>query len=170
MQKILFLSLLLLTNDLLGSDLPEVRTVPSVNVSRYMGEWYEIARYPARFQEGCLASSATYNLRPDGEIDVINRCRDEEDGRLREAKGKAWVVDSTSNAKLKGSFFWPFRGDYWIIDLGKEYEYAVVATPDRKYLWILGRKPALGKDVLDGILQRLKEQRFDPEKLIWRRD
>lgn len=170
MGKLISFSLLLLALEVTAKDLPKVRVVPQVDLSRYVGEWFEIARYPARFQEGCLASSAIYSLRPDGKIQVVNRCRDEKDGRLREAKGKAWVVDPQTNAKLKVTFFWPFRGDYWIIDLGKDYEYAVVATPNRKYLWILARKPVLEQPVLDGILARLKQQNFSTEKLIWRKE
>ena len=96
-------------------------TVPQVDLQRYMGVWYEIARIPHRFQEGCVASSTTYSLLPDGEVRVINRCRDERSGEQREATGRAWVVAPSSNARLKVSFFWPFRGDYWIIDLGDRY-------------------------------------------------
>lgn len=104
-----------------------------------MGVRHEIARIDHFFQKGCIKGSATYSLLPDGEIEVINRCVNEKDGRLREAKGRAWSVDQKGNARLKISFFWPFREDYWIVDLGKEYEYAVVGSPNRQYLWILAR-------------------------------
>ncbi len=124
-----------------GNELPPLQTVSHVDLHRYVGLWYEIDRYPNSFQKGCQGSTAMYTVRPDGKIDVINSCRDEQDGRLREAKGRAWVVDKTSNARLKVSFFWPFLGDYWIIDLGLEYEYAVVGTPNRQYLWILNPHP-----------------------------
>lgn len=170
MKTLIALSLLIGAAGSGATELAEVKVVPYVDLSRYAGDWFEIARYPARFQEGCLATSATYSLRPDGKLDVVNRCRNERDGRLREVHGKAWVADRTSNAKLKVSFFWPFRGDYWIIDLGREYEYAVVSRPDRKYLWILARKPAMEPEVLQGILGRLEEQGFDTKRLIWRRD
>ena len=103
---------------------------------------------------------------PDGEVEVINRCVNEKDGRLREAKGRAWSVDPDGNARLKVSFFWPFRGDYWIIDLGKEYEYAVVGSPNRKYLWILARQPAMDDSVYKGILERLTSQGFSVEQLV----
>ncbi len=90
--------------------LPPLQTVQQVDLKRYLGQWYEIARYPNWFQKGCLESSASYALRDDGDIEVLNRCKDSEDGRQRQAKGHAWVVDNASNAKLKVSFFWPFRG------------------------------------------------------------
>jgi apolipoprotein D and lipocalin family protein len=170
MGKFLFLAVVIMAAQVSANELPEVKVVPHVDLSKYVGTWYEIARYPMYFQEGCLASSASYTLRADGTIQVINRCSDETDGHLRETKGKAWVVDSNTNAKLKVSFFWPFRGDYWIIDLGSHYEYAVVSNPNRKYLWILARKPELEQPVLDGIIARLEEQHFDIGRLVWRKD
>ncbi|MDK9718724.1 MAG: lipocalin family protein [Trichlorobacter sp.] len=94
------------------TSLAPLQTVQQVDLKRYLGQWYEIARYPNRFQKGCLESSANYTLRSDGDIEVLNRCKDSADGKQRQSKGHAWVVDSTSNAKLKVSFFWPFRGDY----------------------------------------------------------
>jgi len=152
-----------------GSSAPAVtapRTVTRVDLNRYLGQWYEIARYPNRFQKKCRESRARYHLREDGDIEVINSCREGNDGREREVKGRAWVVDQASNARLKVSFFWPFRGDYWILDLGPDYEYAVVGTPDRKYLWILGRAPVMADELYAELLRRVAEQGFDPEKLV----
>ncbi len=149
-----------------GADLPPLQTVPQVDLQRYLGQWYEIARYPNRFQKGCLESSAVYSLRDDGDILVLNRCKDSETGKQRQAKGHAWVVDSTSNAKLKVSFFWPFRGDYWIIELGSEYEYAVIGTPNRKYFWILSRTRTMDDTLYAAILQRAKQQGFDPGLVV----
>ena len=145
---------------------PPLQTVQQVDLKRYLGQWYEIARYPNRFQKGCLESSASYALRDDGDIEVLNRCKDSEDGKQRQSKGHAWVVDTTSNAKLKVSFFWPFRGDYWIIELGKEYEYAVIGTPNRKYFWILGRTRSMDDVLYAAILQRAKQQGFDPAQVV----
>jgi apolipoprotein D and lipocalin family protein len=147
-------------------ELPSLQTVDHVDLKRYLGLWYEIGRYPNSFQKGCLNSTALYTARPDGEIDVLNSCRDEQDGSLREAKGRAWVVDNTSNARLKVSFFWPFRGDYQIIDLGREYEYAVVGTPNRKYLWILSRTPEMNPEVLAKILENVEKQGFVRDNLL----
>jgi apolipoprotein D and lipocalin family protein len=142
-------------------------TVPRVDLERYVGKWYEIARYDNRFQKECVASTAEYAIRPDGKIEVINRCRKKTvDGKLKESRGKAWVVDKSSNARLKVQFFWPFSGDYWIIDLDEEnYSYAVVGHPSRKYLWVLARTPRLDEEVYAGILQRLEDQQYDTSRL-----
>ncbi|OGR18442.1 MAG: hypothetical protein A2X81_17880 [Desulfobacterales bacterium GWB2_56_26] len=145
---------------------PSLVTVAHVDLDRYLGLWYEIGRYPNSFQEGCLDSTAMYKARTDGDVDILNSCRDEQDGRLREARGRAWVV-GPGNARLKVSFFWPFRGDYWIMDVGEEYEYAVIGTPNRKYLWILSRTPSMHPEVLAGILQDVEKQGFDPDKLLF---
>jgi apolipoprotein D and lipocalin family protein len=149
-----------------AGETPPLRTVPYVDLSRYMGKWYEIASFPQRFQKGCVASTATYALRKNGDVDVRNQCRNETlDGKPREARGKAWVVDHRTNAKLKVRFFWPFSGDYWIIDLGPDYEYAVVGHPKRQYLWILSRSPHMDSAVYEAILERLKRQQYDVSRL-----
>lgn len=141
---------------------PPLRTVAHVDLERYTGTWYEIASYPQRFQKGCTATSAVYTLREDGMIQVVNRCnRDSLDGRETIARGRARVVDRESNAKLKVTFFWPFWGDYWIIDLDSEYRYAVVGHPGRKYLWILSRTRTMDPRVYSGILERLTAQGYE---------
>lgn len=143
-----------------------LNTVKYVELSRYVGKWYEIASFYQRFQKDCVASTANYTLREDGDIDVLNECRIKSfDGKIKQAKGKAKVEDKTSNAKLKVSFFWPFWGKYWIIDLGENYEYAVVGHPNRKYLWILSRTPKMEETTFNAILERLKEQHYDLSKL-----
>ena len=150
-----------------GNNMRPLETVTSVNLNRYVGQWYEIARYHHRFQEGCVGSKATYTLRDDGKIAVVNECYDKSfSGKLRSVKGKAWVVDKETNAKLKVSFFWPFAGHYWIIDLGENYEYAVVGHPGRKYLWILSRTPAMDEALYQAILVRLQQQGYDIAKLV----
>jgi apolipoprotein D and lipocalin family protein len=150
-----------------GTAMKPLETVNFVDLDRYVGQWYEIARYHHRFQEGCVGSKATYSLRDDGRINVLNQCYDKSfSGKLRTAKGKAWVVDTETNARLKVSFFWPFAGDYWIIDLGPDYEYAVIGHPNRKYLWILSRTPDMAEDVYQAILARLQKQEYDTAKLI----
>lgn len=111
-------------------------------------------------------STATYTIRDDGDIDVVNRCRlNSLDGKEKVAKGRARVVDKATNAKLKVSFFRPFWGDYWIIDLGQNYEYAVVGHPGRDYLWILSRTPTMDAKVYSDILGRLKTQGYDVQRL-----
>lgn len=145
---------------------PPLESVPHVDLARYAGTWYEIASYPQRFQKGCTGTTATYTLRADGTVEVLNRCaRDSLAGRVTVARGRAKVVDRTSNARLKVSFFWPFWGDYWIIDLGRDYEYAVIGHPSRKYLWILSRTPTMATASYEGILERLRGQGYDAARL-----
>ncbi len=142
---------------------PLLTAVPKVDLGRYLGTWYEIASFPQRFQKGCTDSRAEYSLRDDGAIEVVNSCF--RDGKVDTARGKAWVVDRITNAKLKVSFFWPFRGDYWIIDLGRDYEYAVVSAPSMKYLWILSRTPKMEEHQYQEIVDRLRKRGFDMANL-----
>jgi apolipoprotein D and lipocalin family protein len=145
---------------------PPLTTVPSVDLNRYLGRWYEIASYPAWFQKACTGSTADYSLLPDGRIRVVNRCfKNGLDGPLKRSSGKAEVVDKTTYAKLKVWFFWPFKGDYWIIDLDPDYQWAVVGVPSRKYLWVLSRTPTLDEAVYGGILRRVIEKGYDPTRL-----
>lgn len=141
--------------------------VDHVDLERYLGRWYEIARIPNTFQENCVRSTtAEYTRREDGRIDVVNRCL-QADGEVDEARGIARVVDEESNARLKVSFVrflgrnW-FWGDYWILGLGDRYEYAIVGHPDRKYGWILSRTPVLSEETLRVVFERLKGQGYDP--------
>lgn len=146
--------------------LPELRTVSRVDLQLYVGTWYDIASFPQRFQRGCTGTTATYTIRGDGDIDVLNRCRKGSlDGKEESAQGRARVIDRSTNAKLKVSFFRPFWGDYWIIDLGANYDYAVVGHPSRDYLWILGRKPTMDNAVYEGILGRLRAQGYEVARL-----
>ena len=149
-----------------SSDAP-LRVVPSVDLSRYAGKWYEVARLPNRFQRDCAAGvTATYTLRPDGKITVLNQCRTA-DGRLKSAKGTARVAAREGpNTKLKVTFFWPFSGNYWIIDLDPEYRWAVVGEPDRKYLWILSREPRIDESLFDRLVAGAKAQGYDVGPLI----
>ena len=143
-----------------------LETVASVDLERYLGKWYEIASYPAWFQKGCTAATAEYALLPDGRIRVVNRCRKGgPEGPIKKAEGKAEVVDTNTNAKLKVWFFWPFKGNYWIIDMDDNYQWVVVGEPSRKYLWILSRTPTMEKAVYRDITARLPQKGYDPEKL-----
>lgn len=140
------LHLTLVLASLLAARLPAAPppVVPQVDLARYMGTWYEIAKYPNRFQRGCQCTTAQYTLRPDGKVQVVNRCLTPE-GKRKEAKGWAKVVDPATRAKLKVTFFWPFFGDYWILDLDPGYTQVLVGTPDRRYLWILSRTPQMAE-------------------------
>ena len=141
-------------------------TVDHVDLSRYAGTWYEIASYPKWFQRGCVATQATYALRPNGQVEVLNACREERlDGKVRQAKGKAWVVDKATNAKLKVQFFWPFRGDYWIVALDPEYRWTVVGDPARASCWILSRTRTLDDGTFAAIVDRVRALGFEPERL-----
>jgi apolipoprotein D and lipocalin family protein len=141
-----------------------LEVVPRVDLGKYLGKWYEIAHLPFRFEDGCTDITATYSLSKDGNVSVLNECLKE--GKLKRAKGKAKVVDKNTGAKLKVTFFWPFSADYWIIDLGKDYDYAVVGTPNRKYLWILYRTPKMDDKLFSQLIESAKSKGFDVNNLI----
>ncbi len=137
-------------------------TVPYVDLPKYMGTWYEIARFPQRFEKNCTAVTATYQVRLDGDVDVVNQCHlGTINGKLKKSRAKAWVVNKETNAKLKVQFFWPFAGKYWVIDLDENYEYAVVGHPNRKYLWVLYRHPHMPDELYSQITQRIREKGYD---------
>ncbi len=149
-----------------SANLPALQTVDSVDLSKYAGLWYEVIHLPSRLQEGCQDSTATFSLRNDGEIDILNSCRDKHDGSLHHTNGRGWSIDKSHNARLMFSFFWPFRSEYLIIDQGKEYEYSVICTPDRKRLWVISRTPKLNGDVFESILQHLEKQGFNRDSFV----
>jgi apolipoprotein D and lipocalin family protein len=139
-----------------------LETVDSVDLQRYQGTWYEIASFPQRFQKGCHCTSATYTATQEDFVVVENRCRkDSINGEESYIKGKAYIVENSNNAKLEVEFFWPFKGDYWIIDLDKDYQYAVVGHPNREYLWILSRKPQMSDSLYTEITKRIADKGFD---------
>ena len=149
-----------------GDRKDELEVVPAVDLSRYVGQWYEIARLPNRFQKKCADSvTANYTLRSDGNIQVVNRCR-KASGEFTTATGKAKIVDKKTNAKLKVTFFWPFSGKYWILDLGPKYEYAVVGEPGRDYLWILSRTPQINEALYQQLLAKMQARGFDMTRMI----
>lgn len=143
------------------SQAPE--TVSSVDLEKYAGLWYEYASFPARFQKGCTNTTAEYKISPKGYVIVINKCtRDKNRGGI---EGKAFVVPNSGNAKLKVQFFWPFKGDYWILELAEDYSWAVVGSPKRNYLWILSRTPVLDENLYKEITGRVAKKGFDISKL-----
>jgi apolipoprotein D and lipocalin family protein len=151
-----------------SSNYPPLDVVDKVDVQKYLGKWYEIALLPNSFEKNCNCTTAEYSLIDSETIRVINSCRkDSVKGEIDKATGKAFVVEGSNNAKLRVQFFWPFRGDYWIIDLDKEnYQYAVVGAPSRKYLWILYRKPKMDEELFNSLVSKCKEKGFDVSKLI----
>jgi apolipoprotein D and lipocalin family protein len=143
-----------------------LEVVPHVDLQKYLGTWYEIAAIPQRFERGCVASRAEYSLHNNGDIRVVNTCLQETlGGKLRTARGKARVVDRTSNAKLKVSFFWPFWGSYWIIGLDADYQWAIVGHPSRNYLWILSRLPQMDDAIYSQLLERIAESGYELSKI-----
>ena len=145
-----------------------------VDLSRYAGRWYEIARLPNRFQENCAGDvAATYTLRPDGRVRVVNECR-RADGSITRAEGVARrAQDDGPASRLKVRFapgwlsFLPFVwGDYWILELDREYRYAMVGDPERKYLWILGRDPAMDDATYERLVLSAVRLGFDTRKLM----
>lgn len=144
-------------------------TVKYVDLKKYVGLWYELAKIPNSFQDQCVKNTtAKYTLTEDGEISVTNCCIDK-DGELDAADGVVRVVDKKTNAKLEVSFVsflgWrPFWGDYWIIGLDENYQWAIIGTPNRKYGWVLSRSQKLDETTMDNIFKIIKEQGYDPKK------
>jgi len=151
----------------------ELRTVPSVDLKQYSGKWFEIARYPNKFQKKCVGNTtATYTIKGEDSIEVVNQCV-KENGTVEDAKGKVKIVDKNTNAKLEVRFapgllsFIPgVWGDYWIIDLDDKYQYSVVGDPKREYLWILSRTPELSDATYQDILRRVETLGYNPGKVI----
>lgn len=153
------------------SDQP-VKTIPSLDVSRYLGTWYEIAKFPNWFQRKCISNTkAVYTAKPDGNLRVLNSCKTA-NGETSEAEGLARQIGAKDSPKLEVRFapewlsFLPMVwGDYWVIDLDPQYQLAAVSDPRREYLWVLSRTPQLDPKVYADLLQRLEQQRFDVQKL-----
>jgi apolipoprotein D and lipocalin family protein len=143
-------------------------TVGKVDLQRYAGSWFEIARYPNNAQDRpgrrFVDVTATYTARPDGSIAVLNACRDAQ-GRKRSIRARARTTDSTG-AKLRVTFFWPFSGDYWVIGLDPGYHWAVVCTPSRRCLWVLSRTPEMAPDDYTRAVVAATVQGFDPTRLV----
>jgi apolipoprotein D and lipocalin family protein len=138
-------------------------SVKEVDLNRYAGIWYEIASYPQRFQKGCRCTTAEYQLTGKSYIKVINKCQ--KPGKFAKIEGKAFPVKGSENTKLKVQFFWPFKADYWIIDLDPDYKWAVVSNGSKKYLWILARRPFLDEEIYQKIIQKLQLKGFDTTQL-----
>ncbi|QOY52508.1 lipocalin family protein [Candidatus Sulfurimonas baltica] len=140
-------------------------TVDEVNLNRYLGTWYEIARFEHWFEKGCSNVTANYSLKDNGDIKVINKCM-KEDNQYKESIGTAYTTDKT-NSKLKVSFFKPFYGDYWILDLDENYQYALIGDPSRKYMWILARDSKIDNTTKNKVLNKASSLDFDISKLHW---
>jgi apolipoprotein D and lipocalin family protein len=145
---------------------PYLETVKKVDLKQYKGTWYEIARFEHFFEKGCKNVTATYILTKDNKIKVLNSCTKIDTNEKKEATGVAYAVDNT-NSKLKVSFFRPFYGDYWIVDLADDYSYVAVGTPSREYLWILSRTKTIDEKIKQNLITKLTKSGFDTRKFIW---
>lgn len=149
-----------------------VKTIATLDVSRYLGTWYEIAKFPNWFQRKCASNTkAIYSTKPDGNLRVLNSCKTAA-GETSEAEGLARQIGSKDSPKLEVRFapewlsFLPLVwGDYWVIDLDPQYQLAAVSDPRREYLWVLSRTPQIDPKVYADLLQRLKQHQFDIQKL-----
>ncbi len=168
----LFFFLMLVGGAFSASAQEPLAPVPAVDVQRYMGTWYEIAKFPNRFQKMCASNtSARYSARTDGTLSVRNRCLDV-DGKLNEVEGQARQIGNATSPKLEVRFapawlsFLPFVwGDYWVIDLDADYQLVAVSEPKREFLWVLARTPTVSAKAYDELLVRLRTKSIDTSKL-----
>ena len=147
---------------------PKPKCVPQVDLKRYMGDWFEIGRYPNPWQKDYVAVKTNYRLRKDGKIDFQSTGRKKAfDGSFKEQNATAKIVSGSKNTRWKVSFIWPTSAHYWVIELGDNYEYSVVGQPDHKRLWILSREKNLDPDLQKGICERLVGHGYRPERIEW---
>ncbi|HEY5470050.1 MAG TPA: lipocalin family protein [Bacteroidales bacterium] len=164
-KTILILFVMMLFSSAYSQKIPSV--VTSVDLNRYKGKWYEIARLPNYFERKLKCTSANYSLREDGRITVVNAGNYITDPKkTTSASGVAWIPDKNSPAKLKVQFFWPFSGDYWILYLEKDYKYVLVGDPSHKYLWILAREKKMDETTYNMLLQKATDNGFDVKPII----
>ena len=145
---------------------PNLPVAANLDLKRYQGKWYELARLPNRFERGCVSDViATYSLQADGKIAVENSCK-ESGGKMMVTRGTARLASKDGPAsKLKVTFFWPFSGDYWVVDVDPEYRRALVGAPNREYLWVLSRTPEMADDEYEHLLGRAKKLGFAVERV-----
>ncbi len=147
---------------------PELKTVQSIEVSKYLGTWHEIARYPSSFEKGCPKATANYQLAQNGDIKVVNTCY-YNDGKVKAFKADAKVIKSSNNTKLAVNFA-PIplpkgNGNYWVIYVDKDYQHAIVASPNGNFMWFLARNEEISKSQLNEMLLAAKSQLFDTDQL-----
>lgn len=163
-----YLSILILIFISGCTGLPEgISPVQNFEANRYLGKWYEIARLDHSFERGMQNVTAEYSTREDGGIKVINRGFDTESNSWSEAEGKAYFMEDSSSAYLKVSFFGPFYGSYIVFDLGENYEYSLVTSSNRSYLWLLSRTAVIDAKVKNNLLKKMNDLGFQTEDLIF---
>jgi len=145
----------------------DTRTVDDLDIERYLGTWYEIARFPHSFERNLVGVTATYSLREDGKIKVVNRgYRRSLEGRPSKAVGKAKIPDKNDPARLKVSFFLFFYGDYFVLELDEDYRWAMVGSSSPDYFWILSRTPQMDRETLGMLLENARRRGYDLDRLI----
>jgi apolipoprotein D and lipocalin family protein len=166
MKKILLIiSSIMLFGSVHSQKAPSV--VSEVDLKRYQGFWYEIARLPNYFERKLKCTSATYTLRDDGKITVLNQGHYISDPQKTSSiTGVAWIPDKNAPAKLKVQFFWPFSGNYWILDLDSNYKWVLVGDPSMKYLWILAREKKMDDKIYTMLLQKAIDNGYDITSII----
>lgn len=150
------------------------KTVASVDLARFQGTWHEIARLPMIYQRDCITSEAQYRLEEDGDMAVLNRCRNAK-GQWQEAEGTAWPQEEGQTSRLWVRFHnwvsfllpWMTKGHYWVLYLDEGYQMALVGSPDRQFLWLLAREPQLSQVNRDVLLKVATEQGYEVKSLIW---
>ena len=161
----ILMAVILLSAEACKAQTINTTTVDNLDIKRYMGRWYELARYDHRFERNMERCEAYYTLEPDGRIAVRNSGIDSKTGLLRITDGKAKA--GKYPGQLRVSFFLFFYSDYNILALGKDYDWALVGSKSPKYLWILSRTPSLPKPTIEHILAIARERGYDTDKLIW---
>jgi apolipoprotein D and lipocalin family protein len=143
------------------------KTVEKLELDKYLGKWYEIARFQNRFEKDLVGVTANYTLRSDGKIDVLNQgYENSQTGKLKQAKGIAKIPNSDEPSKLKVSFFWIFYADYYVLELDSaNYQWALIGSSSDKYLWILSRKPQLDSEIYEMLVEKAQERGYDIRKL-----
>ena len=144
---------------------PDNSTTPTLDIRRFMGRWYEIARYEHWFEKGMTHVSATYTLSGNGKIEVLNEGLKE--GKHKQIKGRAKQPNPQDPGKLKVSFFLWFYSDYYVLYIDPEYRYLLVGSSSDKYLWIMSREKSLAKETLDQLLDKLRVRGYDTDKLLF---
>ena len=157
----------LTSNSALCLEKTGLEVIPALQLNKFEGVWYEIAHNPWFPENNCFATIAYYKLIEGKEIEVTNICRKHGfEGKISKITGKAWLLDPNIKAKWQVQFIWPFILDYWVIELDKNYNYAVIGEPDKENFWILSRQPIMGKNLLNQIIEEFEIKGYDLSNLI----
>lgn len=149
-----------------NSQMLDRTTVKELDLNRYLGKWYEIARFPHSFEKNLVGVTATYSLRDDGKIQVLNQgYKNTLNGELSVAVGKAKIPNKADPGKLKVSFFWIFYADYNVLELDENYQYVMIGSSSDKYFWILGRTPQMAPETYEMLLEKARKRGYNLDKL-----